>query len=165
MKIFIGADHRGFKLKEMVKAWLIEEGFDVTDCGNVKHDPDDDFPDYTFAVCDEVVKDEKSRGIVICGSAGGVTIAANKVHGIRCVWGVTEKDMVHNRKHDNVNVLALSSDYIDVTVAQGLVRIFLDTPFAKEEERFVRRLKKIEDREMENCGPRNTCCSVKKEEL
>lgn len=146
MKIFIGADHRGFALKEQVKAWLIHEDNDVVDCGNTKLDPSDDYPDFSFAVADEVVKDSSSRGIVICGSGMGVTIAANKVKGARCCIATSVKEVAVGREHDDLNVLAISANYQFFDMIKELVTTFLATPFAGD-ERHTRRLNKILERE------------------
>lgn len=146
MKVYIGADHGGFELKNKLSAWLTGQSYDVVDCGNTKFEPTDDFPDFAFAVADNVAGDPGSRGIVLCRSAGGVTIAANKVSGIRCVTGVNPTDVAHNRGHDDANVLAISGDYTNENEAKELVKTFLATPF-NGEERFVRRLKKIQDRD------------------
>ena len=146
MKIFIGADHRGFSSKEQLKPWLISLGHEVVDCGNTVYDKDDDFPDFSFAVADKVAPEVASRGIVICGSAGGVTIAANKVKGIRAVTAVTVSDVKHNRQHDDANVLALSSDFTTPDQAKEMIDVFLNTVYLAE-GRHVRRLKKIEERE------------------
>jgi len=146
MKVYIGADHRGFELKGRLKTWLVSEGYDVTDCGNTVLERDDDFPDFSFAVADSVAKTPESRGIVICGSGGGVVIAANKVHGIRCATGMIPAEVRHNRAHDNINVLALSSDYVSEDEAIDLVRVYLNTSFLGD-ARLLRRLKKIEERE------------------
>lgn len=147
MNIYIGADHRGFELKEKLKPWLTSLGHEVIDCGNTVYDKDDDFPDFSFAVADNVAADPKSLGIVICGSAGGVTIAANKVKSVRCVTGVNVGDVKHNRQHDDANVLALASDFTSFEEAQKLIMTFINTQFLNE-ERFVRRLKKIEKRSL-----------------
>ncbi len=146
MKVYVGADHGGFELKNKLVAWLIEQKYDVVDCGNTKLDPLDDFPDFAFAVADGVAADPESRGIVLCRSAGGVTIAANKVRGIRCVTGVNPTDVAHNRGHDDANVLAIAGDYTNEHEAKELVKTFLTTEFHGE-ERFVRRLNKIKERE------------------
>lgn len=146
MKLFIGGDHRGFALKESLKSWLVSEGHDVTDCGAATLDPDDDFPDMSFAVADSVIASPGSLGIVICGSAGGVTIAANKVRGIRAVAALAVADVVHNRKHDDANVLAIASDFAELSDAKAWVHAFLTTPY-ENESRFRRRLDKIAARE------------------
>ncbi|MBI3385610.1 RpiB/LacA/LacB family sugar-phosphate isomerase [Candidatus Gottesmanbacteria bacterium] len=146
MKVYIGADHRGFALKEQLKSWLTSEGYDVIDCGNSSYDKDDDYPDFTFAVTDKVAAEPESRGIVFCGSGGGVIIAANKVRGIRAVLGVTTEDVVHNRDHNDANILSIAADFTDIEKSKDLVRAFLATPY-KGDVRMQRRLKKIEERE------------------
>jgi len=146
MKIYIGADHRGFHLKEQLKSWLSNDGYEVVDCGNTIFDPRDDYPDFSFAVADKVAAESGSRGIVVCGSGGGATVAANKVRGVRAVMGVNAEDVRHNRDHNDINVLSLAADFTDGEKAKELVAVFLTTLYTPE-ERFVRRLKKIAARE------------------
>ena len=146
MKVYLGADHGGFALKNTLLAWLKTRGHEVVDCGNTKMDPADDFPDFAFAVADCVAADPTSRGIVLCRSAGGMTIAANKVGGIRCVTAMNVQDVTHNRGHNNANVLAIAGDYTTTPEAKKLVEVFLTTPWIGD-ERFVRRLGKIKARE------------------
>lgn len=146
MRVYLGADHGGFSLKRTLIEWLKIQGYEVEDCGNTKLDPTDDFPDFAFAVADRVAADAGSRGIILCRSAGGMMIAANKVKGVRCVPGVNPTDVVHNRDHNDVNVLAIAGDYIHEREAKELVRLFLTTPWLGS-ERFVRRLGKIKARE------------------
>ena len=147
MKIYIGADHRGFELKEELKLWLEAENHQVVDCGNNHYDKDDDFPDFSLCVAQKVVADEQkgkkqTRGIVICGSGVGVNIAANKVRGARASTAINEDEVRHARKHDDLNILALSADYTSVSEAKTMIAIFLEEEFLPE-ERFVRRLNKI----------------------
>jgi len=146
MKVFIGSDHRGFELKESIKKWLEENEHNVVDCGNSVYDKDDDFTDFSILVAENVTKDISSMGIVICGSAGGVTIAANKVVGARCVTAISKTDVSHNRRHNNANVLALSSDLMDLDQIQAYVDIFINTDFDPQ-KRFSRRLGKISEYE------------------
>ncbi len=146
VNVYIGSDHRGFHLKESLKAWLSHSGYSVVDCGNAQFEPTDDFPDYCFAVADKVISDDTSMGIAICGSGGGVTIAANKVTGIRCGQALNIADVIHNRRHNNMNVLAIGSDFVSDAEAKSMVDAFLKTPFGNE-ERFLRRLGKIAARE------------------
>ncbi len=146
MKIFIGADHRGFTLKEALKPWLTSLGHDVTDCGNTTLDPLDDYPDFTFPVADAVANDSTSRGIVICGSGGGVTIAANKVKGIRCVLGINPADVTQNRTHNDINVLAIAADNASEEAAKQMITSFLTTAHSTE-EKYGRRIQKIAEKE------------------
>jgi len=146
MKIYLGADHRGYELKEHLKLWLKEEEYEVVDCGNTKYDPEDDFTDFSFAAAKKVQQDPESRGIVICGSGVGVNISANKVKGIRASTGINADEVRDARKHDDLNVLAISAEYSDFKQAQEMIVIFLTTPF-EPEERYLRRLDKIKQYE------------------
>lgn len=157
MKVYIGADHRGFELKEKMKLWLVKKGYTVVDCGNTVYEKTDDYPDFSFAVADAVAQGDRPyvpkqgstltrAGIVICGSAVGVTIAANKVKGARCSPGLGVAEVVQGRKDDDLNILALSGDYMSERRAKEMIAAFLTTPF-KGDERHTRRLKKIESRE------------------
>jgi len=149
MKVFIGADHRGFELKEHLKKFLSEKGYIVEDCGNTAYDKDDDYPDFAAAVARKVQASGKDgRGIVICGSAMGVGITANKFKGIRCGVGITVEDVHHGRDHDDINIVGLSSDYVNEKTSLEMAEIFLKTAFSNS-ERHVRRIKKIEKIEQE----------------
>lgn len=146
MKVFIGADHRGFALKESIKQFLVSLTHEVVDCGNDHLDPNDDFPDFSFAVADCVTKEEGSRGVIVCGSGAGVVIAANKVAGIRAALAYSPEEITRNRRHDDVNVLALAADWTDEAKAKEIVTAFLTTAFLGE-EKYVRRIGKIRKRE------------------
>lgn len=150
MRIIMGADHRGFTLKENLKAWLVKEGYEVVDGGNMVHDPDDDYPDYVSSVARNIQKSpEDTRGILICGSGVGVDIAANKFASVRSVLARNSEQSKEAREHENVNVLSLSADHTSEDEAKSIVKNFLTTPFSHV-ERHIRRLKKIEDIEREN---------------
>ncbi len=153
MKIFVGADHRGFALKEKLKPWLANLGYEVVDCGNSVYEKTDDYPDFSFAVADRVASKPSApgtlpstMGIVICGSAVGVTVAANKVKGARCSPGLGVEEIARGREDDDLNILALSGDYMTENRVKKMIMAFLTTPF-KGDERHTRRLKKIEARE------------------
>lgn len=156
MKLYIGADHRGFDVKEMLKTWLETDGHEVVDCGNFKKDPEDDFPDFTFPVAESVTEEEGAFGIVVCGSGGGVTIAANKVPGIRCVLGMNVEDVTHNRAHDDANVLALAANFTPEDTIKNMVTAFVTTPFSGE-DKYKRRLNKIIAYEQACCGDDCSC--------
>jgi len=144
MKVYIGADHGGFKLKEELKTWLEDKGHEVVDSGNITHDPVDDYPDFASKVAIEVQKDPGSnRGIVICRSGVGVDIVANKFSGIRCGLALSKNQIESARAHDDINILAISSDFMDENDSKEIVEVFLKTEFSSE-ERQVRRKKKIE---------------------
>ena len=142
MKIFIGSDHGGFKMKEETKQWLIDEGYDVEDCGNLEMNPDDDYPDFAFPVAEHVAAMADSRGIMFCRSGGGVVISANKVNGIRAVDIFDMTSAVHARTHNDANVMSIGADWTDPREARLIIKTFLETEF-KSEERHVRRIQKI----------------------
>lgn len=146
MTVFFGADHKGFQLKEVLKPFVSSLGHTVIDCGNTVLDPHDDYPDFAFAVAKEVVKNQASLGIVICGSGAGVSIAVNKIDGIRATLAVTPEQVHDAKSDDDVNVIALASDYLDEKQAKAIVAEFLQTPFDPQ-ERFVRRIGKITSQE------------------
>lgn len=142
MKIYLGADHGGFELKEKIKGWLTEWGYEIEDLGNTVIDENDDYPDFAFKVAESVAKNPESRGILACRSAAGMVIATNKIKRIRAVAAFDVVSAKHSREHNNANVLALSGDWMDETTAREIVRVWLETPFSKE-ERHQRRLDKI----------------------
>lgn len=143
MEIYIGADHRGFTLKEQLKIWLQEKGYSVTDVGAASLNPDDDYPPYGFKVAELVAQAPDSRrGIVLCGSGAGITIAANKVAGIRAAVGHDPVDTGSSRHDDNTNVLGLAADYLTLRQAQTLVLTFLQVEFSPA-PRYQRRVDQI----------------------
>lgn len=143
MVIYLGTDHRGFELKERLKESLKADGYDVVDVGAEKMVPDDDYTDYAAAVAEKVaMAPELGRGIVLCGSGFGVDITANKVNGIRAGLAMNPDHAYQGRHDDDINVLALAADFVDEVTAKKIVKIFLSTPFAKE-EKYSRRIAKI----------------------
>lgn len=150
MKIFLGADHRGFDLKEKLKEWLKDKGYSVEDLGAYRPDPNDDYPDFAYAVALKVAEEPgTNRGILLCGSGAGMDVAANKVAGVRATVAWNTESAGHIRSHDDVNVISIAADWILPEDAREIVRMFLETPFSGE-ERHVRRLKKIREIEEEN---------------
>jgi ribose 5-phosphate isomerase B len=149
MTIYLGADHRGFAIKEKLKAMLAGDGYDVVDCGAAAYDANDDYPDYARAVAEAIGKNpgtgwdnDGDRGIVVCGSGFGVDIAANKFPGIRAILPASPDHAYVGRHDDDANVLAIASDFTDEEAVIKIVKTFLSTPFAKE-ERYRRRLDKV----------------------
>ena len=150
--IYIGSDHGGFELKEQMKEWLGQWQCQFEDCGAFKLDPEDDYPQFAFAVAQKVSKkdslledclwEKASKGILICRSAGGVIIAANKVKGVRAVAVYDEKMASHARLHNNANIIGISGDWTNPEEAKKIVKTFLDTQFSNE-ERHARRLEQI----------------------
>jgi ribose 5-phosphate isomerase B len=143
MRIAVGADHAGVPANERVIAELRRLGHDVVDLGT--HDPSlpDDYPDYAAAVAERVVSGACDRGLLICGSGVGVTVAANKVRGIRACMCHDTYSAHQGVEHDDMNVLCVGARVIGPELMLDLVRAFLLARFTGE-ERHRRRLAKIE---------------------
>lgn len=143
MLLYIGADHRGFELKNTLKDFFKQQGYEVFDVGNSVYDETDDYPDFAAAVAKEVAKNpENTKGIVICGSGTGADIAANKFRGVRATIALSGDQVFDARHDDNINILSFAADYVDAEDAKRITQIFLETKFAPE-ERFIRRIEKI----------------------
>lgn len=145
--IYLGADHRGYKLKERVKEWLEEWEVEYRDLGNDKYDKDDDYTEFALKVAEKVAGGG-GRGILLCGSGVGVSIVANKVKGVRAALCTSEKQARKSREDDDVNVLCLSSDLVSEETNKKIVKMFLDTVFSSS-ERYIRRIGKIKKYELE----------------
>jgi len=139
--IYLGADHAGFALKEKIKNYLDKKGIAYQDLGNLVLDVTDDYPDFAQNVARQVVK-TKSLGILVCGSAQGMCIAANKIKGIRAVVPFSLKEARLSREHTNANILCLSGWYFHFHKATKMLDIFLHTSFSTE-SRHLRRVNKI----------------------
>lgn len=140
--IYIGADHRGFNLKEMIKKRLLDHGVKVLDLGNDHLDATDDYVDFAHKVADFVAADKGSYGIVICGSGNGMAMAANKVGGIRCALAFDEDRAKQSREDEDANILAIPADAVTDEKGWQIAKSFLTTRFPGE-ERHVRRIQKI----------------------
>jgi len=152
MKVYLGADHRGFELKEKIKIFLIKEGHEVEDMGNNILDKDDDYPDFVIPVAKKVSQNpEKSKGIILGYSGQGEAIAANRINGVRAVvyYGGERSIISLSREHNNANVLSLGAGFLNEEEAKEVVKEWLNTPFS-EEERHKRRINQI--KELENHG-------------
>ncbi len=143
--IFIGADHGGYKLKEKIKDFLNELEYEYKDLGNLNFDKEDDYPDYAFKVAEAVAKGN-NKGILLCRSAGGVIVAANKVKGVSAIAVSDVKSAKHAREHNNANVIGISGDWTNEETTKEIVKVFLETEFTNE-ERHARRIKKIKEYE------------------
>lgn len=148
MKIAIASDHAGFKLKEKLKEYLKQEGHEVTDTGPESYDPTDDYPKFTGPAAEMVSKGEVERGIVICDSGIGVDIVANKYPGVRSALVHDEELAKTTRQHNDTNVLALASMFVDEEKAKKITKNWLETPFSGI-ERHARRIQEIEEIEEE----------------
>ena len=136
----IGSDHGGYELKQAVMAHLKECGVEFRDYGTFSTDSCD-YPDYGEAVARAVASGECERGIVVCGTGIGISIAANKVHGIRCALCGDCYSAEKSREHNDANMLALGGRVLGEGLALKIVDAFLDTEFAGG--RHARRLAKI----------------------
>lgn len=143
MKVYICADHRGYRLKKLLIPFLTKSGYVVTDLGNTSHNPRDDYPDFGKKVAWAVKKNPHSRGIAICGSGVGVCVAANRFRGIRAVQGLSEKLVQVSRHDDDTNVLCLAADFLDIAKAKKIVMACLETKFSGA-VRHKRRIRKLE---------------------
>jgi ribose 5-phosphate isomerase B len=128
MKIAIAADHAGYTCKDQVGRILRELGHEVLDLGTHSNVAVD-YPDYGFAVGEAVSSGKVERGIVVCGSSIGITIAANKVPGVRCAPVFEPLSTELARRHNNVNVIAVSERLSGWEMTERLIQIFLETPF------------------------------------
>jgi ribose 5-phosphate isomerase B len=144
MKIAIGSDHGGLELKEKVVKFLQERGFEVFDYGT-KNSDSVDYPDYAFKVGEAVVKGDQRRGILICGTGIGISIAANKVKGVRAALCHDVFTAKMAREHNDSNVLALGGRVLKEELALDILETWLNTNF--EGGRHQNRVKKITDYE------------------
>lgn len=145
MRIAMGADHAGYRLKDEIKAYLEQQGHQVEDLGC--HCGDSvDYPDYANAVCAKVVSGEADRGILICGTGIGMSIAANKIPGIRCALVHDLFSAKATREHNDTNVLAMGERVIGPGLALEIVKVWLETPFS-EGPRHVNRVNKVKQLE------------------
>ena len=141
--IAIGSDHGGFELKKEVMAHLDARGLEYKDFGTYS-DASCDYPVYGKAVANAVASGECERGIIICGTGIGISITANKVHGIRAALCGDCFSAEATRQHNDANVLALGARVVGPGLALKIVDTFLDTPFSNS-ERHIRRIEMIED--------------------
>ncbi len=128
MKIAVASDHGGFKLKEEVKAHLLERGLEVLDLGTNSEDSVD-YPAYGKACGEAVVGGQADVGIVVCGTGIGISIAANKVKGVRCGLCTSVEMATLTKQHNNANVLALGGRTTETGLAMQIVDAWLDTEF------------------------------------
>jgi RpiB/LacA/LacB family sugar-phosphate isomerase len=142
MRIALGVDHGGFPLKADLIALLQKGGHEVVDVGAYSLDPGDDYPDFTRAACEAVQRGDAERGIIVCGSGVGASVAANKMRGIRAGLCHDTYSAHQAVEHDNINVLCLGARVIGAEVARELVRAFVGARFSGD-ERHVRRLAKV----------------------
>ncbi len=145
MRIYIGSDHAGFEMKRNLISFLIEQQYEVFDCGPKQYDHDDDYPDYVSIVASSVSKDRDAVGIVMGWSGTGEDIVSNRFPNVRCAlyYGGNKHIITLAREHNDCNMLSLASHFITTQEAREAVLLWLKTPFSGE-PRHMRRIKKIE---------------------
>lgn len=146
MKIYLGADHGGWELKNKIREHLVHHQFEVEDLGAPTLVDGDDYPQYAYAVAAAVLgdTDEDPRGILVCGSGEGMAIAANRVGGIRAAVIWSPEVARESRRDNDSNVLSLPERFIDEDTALAIVDAWLDQEFSGE-ERHQRRIDQIEE--------------------
>ena len=149
MKIYIGADHKGFTLKEKIAKWLFEMERAYQDLGANVLDPNDDYPKFAEEVASLVAKNEGSRGILLCGSGVGVEVVANKFDGIRAAIGKSVLQIEAGRQDDDMNLLVIAADYTTEKETKAMLIAFLETKYV-DSARHERRLGEIEKIEANN---------------
>jgi len=145
MRVIIASDHAGLRLKERVKRYLRRKKIEYEDLGTDSFSSVD-YPDYALKVAEKVVKNKNTRGILVCGTGTGMTIAANKVKGIRAVAAYDAYSAKMSRIDNDTNVLGLRGRFFPFEKIRKILTVWLDTPFSGE-KRHRRRIKKIGDYE------------------
>ena len=144
--IYLASDHRGFKLKEKIKQWLMEWGYQVEDKGAHSYEAHDDFPDFVAQAAEKVSQDPANSKAIILGASGqGEAMLANRYKGVRAAvyYGGPEEIITLSRKHNDANVLALGASFLNEETAHRVIKRWLETPFS-EDQRHKRRIKKME---------------------
>ncbi len=157
MKIYIGTDHAGFELKEKLKVYIGELGYDVADMGPYVYDGEDDYPDLIRPVAEAVATDAGSMGVILGGSGQGEAMCANRVNGARAAvfygGATTQTDISGNtldmiasmREHNNANIISLGARFMSEDEVKNAVKRFLELPFS-ENPRHVRRINKLDNK-------------------
>jgi len=145
MTIFIGADHRGLELKNAILEYLHEKNIRIEDLGPYELDLLDDATDFSQKVAQAVLQNPDNHlGIVICGSGCAVSMAANRLKGVRCGLAMNPNQAKHIRENDLVNVLALAADYTPLEEIKKIIDAFLAAS-PRSEEKYLRRVKKLDE--------------------
>jgi len=149
MRVYLGADHQGFFLKNKVRDYLTKAGYQITDYSNEELDPDDDFPKYAKLAAKRVVdeKDDTDVAILICGGGQGMCMAANRIKGVRAIVASSVEDATYGRNDNDANVLCLPARVLDreynIPLWRDIVDAFMNTPFAGA-ERYIRRNRELD---------------------
>jgi ribose 5-phosphate isomerase B len=148
MRIAIGADHGGYVMKVQLARKLEQRGHEIIHFGNMAYDPDDDYPDYAIPLARAVAAGRADRGILLCGSGVGASVAANKVNGARAALCHDDYSARQGVEDDDMNILCLGGRTMGIEVAWDCVKNFLGATFSQA-ERHRRRLEKV--RQLEHC--------------
>ncbi len=143
--IYIGADHRGYEKKVQLLEYFRKNGILVQDSGAYVFSENDDFNDPAIAVAKSVREHPDNFGILICGSAHGMIMQANRFKGIRAITATEPKLVKLSREHNNANILCLSADFLNLSEMEKLIKVFLTTKF-KDEEKYIRRINRLDER-------------------
>ena len=146
MKVYIGADYKGFERKKQILKFLATTDYEVIDVGAYSYDEGDDFNDPAITVARNVREVRDSKGILICDSAHGVTIQANRFKGVRAAHCENADSAKLAREHDDANVLCLSAHFLNEKQMQEIITTFLTTKFDALERR-VKRINRLDERE------------------
>ncbi|AHI23388.1 ribose-5-phosphate isomerase [Corynebacterium vitaeruminis] len=152
MRVYLGADHAGFDMKNIIAKHLQDQGHEVIDCGAHEYDANDDYPAYCIEAASRVVNDPGSLGIVLGGSGNGEQIAANKVKGARCALAWSEETARLAREHNNAQLIGLGGRMHSEEEALAIVDAFLDQEWSKA-ERHQRRIDILSDYERTGIAP------------
>lgn len=146
MKVYVGADHNGFRLRNSVIDYLKRAGYDVVDEGDERLDPEDDFPVFAHKTVTDILTsdDDDPRGILICGSGQGMCMAANRFKGIRAALVYDRESALSSRNDDNSNIACLPANLLEKDQTNILIETWLSTKFAAA-PRFIRRLNEIDN--------------------
>lgn len=150
MRVYLGADHQGFYLKNKIRDYLTKSGYQITDYSNEEFQVDDDFPQYARAAASRVVDeaDDTDVAILICGGGQGMAMAANRLKGVRAIVASTVDDARYGRNDNDANVLCLPARVLDhdynTPLWQDIVDAFLNTPFAGA-DRYIRRNRELDN--------------------
>ena len=145
MHIYIASDHAGFELKEDLKVFLVGLGYTIEDFGNIRLEPEDDYPDFIRQAAEAVSKNPKARGIVLGGSGVGEAIVANRYRHVRAVawYGKNDKVLTLSREHNDANMLSIGARFVTPEEAKRGVKLWLDAKFSGD-FRHERRIDKID---------------------
>ncbi|MBO7718018.1 RpiB/LacA/LacB family sugar-phosphate isomerase [Candidatus Saccharibacteria bacterium] len=146
MRVYIGADYKGFERKKELLKFLAKTEYEVIDVGAYSYDEGDDYNDPAITVAKNVKENRDSRGVLICDSAHGVTMQANRFKGVRAAHCENEESAKLAREHDDANIVCLSAYFLDEEQMQKIITTFLETKFEGIERR-VKRINRLDERE------------------